>query len=123
MAVTQSYREYVLDQLNQGMPVTSKSMFGGAGLYANSLIIGVLDDDRFFLKVNDSNRSDYEVRSMSPWSPGSGPTMLSYFEVPEDVLDDAETLRGWAHKSLAVAQSAKATKKAKTAKNAVKPER
>ncbi len=117
MPVTQSYRDYVLDQLNQGLPVTSKSMFGGVGIYASGLIIGVLDDDRFFLKVNDSNRPDYETRGMPPWSPGSGPTMLSYFEVPEDVLDDAESLRGWAQKSLAVAQSAKAKKPKKRSKS------
>ena len=121
MTVTQSYREYVLDQLNQSMPVTGKSMFGGVSIYANGIIIGVLDDDRFFLKVNDNNRPDYESRGMQPWSPGSGPTMMSYFEVPEDVLDDIESLRGWAQKSLVVAQSAKASKRKKSKPTRIRP--
>ena len=48
MAVSQSYRDYVLEQLGRVTPVTSKSMFGGVGIYAEGLFFALIAEDRFF---------------------------------------------------------------------------
>ena len=37
MAISDSYREFVLEQLGRVTPVMGKSMFGGVGIYAQDV--------------------------------------------------------------------------------------
>lgn len=113
MAVSTGFRSFVIEQL-AGLPhVTSKSMFGGVGVYSEEFFFALLDNDRVYLKVDDSNRPDFEAADMGAFDPyGDGRTM-QYYEVPVSVLEDAEALRTWALKAIVVAQNAKKGKKKK----------
>ena len=44
-------------------------MFGGVGIYAKEAFFALVDDDVLYLKVDDSNRGDFEARGMSPFQP------------------------------------------------------
>ncbi len=55
MAVSQSYREFVLEQLGRVTPVTGKSMFGGVGIYAQGLFFALIAEDRLYFKVDDAS--------------------------------------------------------------------
>ncbi len=111
MAVTQGYIEYVLEQLERLGTVTAKKMFGGAGLYFQGLFFGLIDSgDRFYLKVDDTNRADFETRGSEPFNPPSSRPMgkgMPYMTVPEDVLEDPDELAVWARKSVTVAAKKK----------------
>ncbi|EGW41393.1 TfoX/Sxy family protein [Desulfosporosinus sp. OT] len=50
MAVSESFKEYVVDQLVELGFVTVKKMFGGAGIYHDGLIFGLLADDVLILR-------------------------------------------------------------------------
>lgn len=101
MAVSESYKDYVIDQLGKLGIVTVKKMFGGAGIYYDGLIFGLLADDVLYFKVDDSNKSDYEKMGMEPFQPfADKPMVMPYFEVPIDILEDREMLAEWARKSL-----------------------
>ena len=54
MAVSRSYREFVLEQLGRVTPVTGKSMFGDVGIYARGLFFARIAKDRLYFKVNDA---------------------------------------------------------------------
>jgi len=112
MAVSREYLDYLLEQLTPLGHVTSRRMFGGVGLYRERLFFGLIDDDVLYLKVDDTNRSDYTVRAMPPFCPfADRPTYsMAYYQVPADVLEDAESLAAWARKSCAVALKAAQTK-------------
>ena len=45
MAVIESYKEYLVDQLGKLGYVTVKKMFGGACIYYDGLIFGIPADD------------------------------------------------------------------------------
>lgn len=99
-------------------PVRVKSMFGGQGLYAGDFFIGIVADGAVFLRVDDSNRADYEAEGMKPFTFEfkSGKTgTMSYWEVPARLYDDPQEMAVWAKKSLSAAR-AKAGAKAKPAK-------
>jgi DNA transformation protein and related proteins len=97
MAVSEQYLDYVVDQLACIGEVTSKRMFGGVGLYYDGLFFGLIADDNLFFKVDDQNRPDYESAGAKPFQPyGDGSYSMSYYEVPVDVLEDADQLRKWA---------------------------
>ncbi len=83
-------------------------MFGGVGIYAGDLFFALIDDDTLYFKVDDSNRADYEARGRRPFRPyGDGGEVMQYYDVPEDLLDDPESLRSWAEKAIDVARRAK----------------
>jgi DNA transformation protein and related proteins len=103
MAVSESYKEYVVDQLGKLGFATVKKMFGGAGIYYDGLIFGILADDILYFKVDDSNKSDYIMARMKPFKPfDDKPMLMPYYEVPVDILGNREQLAVWAMKSLLV---------------------
>ena len=111
MAVSPGYRNFVVEQLEHISSITSKSMFGGVGLYADGFFFALIADDQLYFKVDDSNRPDFEAADMGAFSPyGDGRTMR-YYEVPIGVLEDVDALRTWAEKAIEVAQHAKKGKK------------
>jgi DNA transformation protein len=114
MAVSAEYREFVLEQLGRVAPVTSRSMFGGVGIYSDGLFFALLDNDTLYLKVDDSNRGDFEAAGTGPFSPFGDPAMvMQYYELPADLLEDVDALRPWMFKALDVARAARKKKSPK----------
>jgi DNA transformation protein len=114
-----SFRDFVLDQLSRaGLRVRARPMFGGFGIYAGDRFFALIADDTLYLKVDDSNRPDFEALGMKPFQPyGEGSEAMKYYQAPADVLDEPEALRPWAEKSIAVAAARKpSARKAKKKK-------
>jgi len=101
MPVSPEYKDYILDQLSHVDDVSPRPMFGGLGLFKNGVMFGIVSSkDRFYLKVDEANVSDFEEAGSEPFRPHKdGKMMLSYYEVPVDILDDPEDLASWADKA------------------------
>lgn len=106
MAVSASFKAFLLEQLGQIRPVTSRSMFGGLGVYSEGLFFALADDDVLYFKVDETNREDFEKAGMGPFRPFGDERAMAYFELPGEVLEDEEALGVWMNKALAVAQAA-----------------
>ena len=111
MAVTPSYRSFVIEQLERITPITAKNMFGGVGLYAEGYFFALIGEDRLYFKVDDSNRSDFEAAAMEPFRPYGDDRAMQYYEVPIEVLEDVDALREWGEKAIAVARRARQRKR------------
>ncbi len=109
MPVTPSYRQFILDQLGRvTRNIRAKNMFGGVGLYAGDFFFALIDDDTLYFKVDDSNRAEFEARGMGPFRPfGEGGEVMRYYEVPAELLEDAEALRPWLEQAVEVARRAR----------------
>ena len=110
MAVSQSYREFVLEQLGRVTPVAGKSMFGGVGIYAQGLFFALIAEDRLYFKVDDATPPDFERRGMEPFRPFGEDSAIGYYEVPADVVEDENHLETWMKKAIDVAAAAKGGK-------------
>ena len=66
--MSNTFHEYALEQLGRVVPITSRNMFGGVGIYSANLFFALMDDDSLYFKVDGSNRGDYEDRGLSPSS-------------------------------------------------------
>ncbi len=123
MAVSDAYRDYVLEQIG-GVPGLSwRRMFGGVGVYSEGAFFAVMDDDQVFFRVSDATRPAYVARGAGPFAPmGDDKPMMGYFEVPADVLDDRAAARAWALEAIAAARAAKA-KGSRAKRPASKPAR
>ena len=112
LRVTPEFRDFVLDQLAGLRELRSKRMFGGVGIYSDGMIFGLMDDDTTYLKVDDGNRGAFEAAGMGPFSPyGDGQHVMQYYELPADLLEDADALRPWVHGALDAARAARRKKK------------
>jgi DNA transformation protein and related proteins len=106
LKVTDAFRAFVLDQLEELGDVAAKSMFGGVGLYCGGVFFGIIARDVLYLKVGDANRRDYVRAGMKPFKPypdRSG--TMQYYAVPVEVLESAIELAEWARKAVGVANS------------------
>jgi len=104
LKVSDGYRSFVLDQLEEVGDVTAKSMFGGVGLYHRGVFFGIIARDTLYLKVGELNRDDYARAKMKPFTPyaNRGGTM-KYYAVPLDILESPLELAAWARKAIEVA--------------------
>ncbi len=109
MSVSPEYKAF-LEELFAGFgPVTIRNMFGGGGVYHDGLMFGLIAGDTLFLKVDDTNRADFEAENMKPftYSAKGKPVAMSYWELPEELYDDPGTFVQWARKAFDVALKAK----------------
>lgn len=107
MAISSDYLNYVLDQLSSLEELRSRRMFGGYGLYRGDVFFGIISKDALYFKVGAGNLADYQARGMRPFSPYADrpQVSLSYFEVPAEVLEDADECREWARRAIAAAMA------------------
>ncbi len=110
MSVSSGYRTYILEQLAAVPALHTRRMFGGVGLYSGESFFALIDDDVLFFKVDDTNREDYVCRNMKAFMPIAGKASMGYFEVPAEIIEEAEELSRWARRSVEVAQRARAKK-------------
>jgi DNA transformation protein and related proteins len=113
--------EFIRDLFAQFRPVTVKRMFGGAGVYADGLMFGLVFDGVVFLKVDETNVADFEREGCQPFtytrakSKGRvGRASLSYWRLPERLYDDPDELAVWAGRALAVAERKKFAPRGRT---------
>lgn len=112
MAVRPQYLAYILEQLEGLGGLRSRRMFSGVGLYSGELFFGLIHDDTLFFKSDGTNSADYIARSMPRFMPfpDRPAAVMAYYQVPADIIEDAESLIAWARKSVAVALNSRAAK-------------
>jgi DNA transformation protein and related proteins len=107
LKVSDGFKSFVLDQLEELGDVAPKSMFGGVGLYHRGVFFGILARDTMYLKVDEGNRDDYERAGMKAFKPYPGrarPGTSRYHAVPLEVLESAPELAVWARKAIKAAE-------------------
>ena len=105
LKVSDGFKSFVLDQLEELGDVTPKSMFGGVGLYHRGVFFGILARDTLYLKVDDSNFADYQRAKAKPFRPYPNRSgTMRYYAVPLEVMESPTELAAWARKAIAVAK-------------------
>ncbi len=99
------FPDYVVEQLQNFGAVSARPMFGGHGLYKSGVMFGLIAEGELFFKVDDENRADFEAKKSEPfvYKAKGREIILSYWYVPEDVMEEAGELCAWAEKAFAAA--------------------
>lgn len=112
MTVSDEFLAYILDQLSGWRNVTARKMFGGAGLYRDGAMFGLIADDVAYLKADDSNRDEFIKAGSTPFKPfPDKPAVMPYYEIPPNILESPEELIEWAKKSAAIPKRQEKKKK------------
>ncbi len=96
---------YLLELLEPFGNVSAKKMFGGHGIFKDGLMFGLVDDETLYLKADDGNRADFEARGLERfvYYKKDKPTYMTYYEAPEEALDNSGDMLTWAEKAFAAA--------------------
>lgn len=103
----ESFKDFVLDQLEALPDIEARGMFGGFGLYADKTFFGIISDGVLYLKTNADTKARYLDHGMKPFAPSEKQVLKNYFEVPAHILEDRESLVEWAIESIRISHATK----------------
>ena len=87
-------------------------MFGGAGLYRDGVMFGILDDDAVFFRVDDALQAEMQAQGSVAWvysmKPDGSIRSMGYWRMPETAADDPDEAVALARRSYAAALARKA---------------
>lgn len=110
MAVDEGLVDWVTEALEPLGKVTMRRMMGGATLYMDGTIFGIVHDGELWFKADEESNAVWDAaghteRFTVTFSTGMSDTM-NYRRAPADVYDDADAMREWAALGIAAGQRA-----------------
>ena len=117
MVASDSFAEFLREQLAPLGRVTMRRMFGKTGLFCDGVMFGMVTDNTLYFRVDDHNRAAFkEAESYPPLNYGKkGRTIdLAFWRAPERLFDEPDELVRWARAALAAARRV-AAKRERTA--------
>ena len=104
--------DFVADLFAPFRHVAVKRMFGGAGLYADGLMFGLVFDGVIYLRVDAASIADFEREGSTPFvyplaKRRPGHASQHFWRLPERLYDDPDDLAAWAGRALAIAAGRK----------------
>jgi DNA transformation protein and related proteins len=117
MVASDSFAEFLREQLMPMGRVTMRRMFGKTGVFCNGLMFGMVTDDTLYVRVDDHNKAVFREAEAAPplnYEKHGRTIDLSFWRVPERLLDEPDELVTWARTALAAARRV-AVKRERTA--------
>src|SRR5215471_8511399 len=106
MTASESFAEFLRDQLAPVGRVTMRRMFGKTGVFCNGVMLGMVRDNMLYFRVDDGNRVAFKEAEASPplnYEKQGESIDLSFWRAPERLLDDPDEFVVWARAALAAA--------------------
>ena len=96
----------VLGQLTGLMPIVSRRVFGGVGMYSGRHLFGVVFRGALYLRADEEMRRDLARRGAGPFRPYRGRAVSAFWEVPQSLTGDKRRIRALARRALAASAGA-----------------
>ena len=107
MVASDSFAEFLREQLAPLGAITMRPMFGKTGVFCDGLMLGMVRDDALYLRVDDHNRAALEeARAFPPlnYEKKGASIDLSFWRAPERLFDEPDEFLAWARAALAAAR-------------------
>jgi len=106
MVASDSFAEFLSEQLAPLGRITMRRMFGKTGVFCDGLMLGMVTDNTLYLRVDDDNRAAFQEAASSPplnYRKKGETIDLSFWRAPERLFDEPDELVTWARIALAAA--------------------
>ena len=113
MVASDSFAEFLREQLAPLGRVTMRRMFGKTGVFCDRLMFAMVTDDTLYFRVDDHNRAVFNEAESSPplnYEKQGRTIDLSFWRAPERLLDEPDELVAWAQAALAAARRVATTR-------------
>jgi DNA transformation protein len=107
MVASDSFAEFLCEQLAPLGRVTMRRMFGKTGVFCDGLMFAMVTDDTLYFRVDDQNRAAFREAESSPplnYAKKGRTIDLSFWRAPERLWDEPDELVAWARTALAAAR-------------------
>lgn len=106
------YVEYLEEVFEQFGPIAAKKMFGGYGIYYNGLMFALVSDDMLYLKADEENSGYFKIAGLSQfeYNKNGKSVKMSYYQAPDEIMEDREQAAVWARRSYESALRSQASK-------------
>jgi DNA transformation protein and related proteins len=124
MVASDSFAEFLREQLAPVGQVTMRRMFGKTGVFCDGLMLAMVRDDTLYFRVDDHNRAAFkEAQSFPPlnYEKGGSSIDLSFWRAPERLFDEPDELVAWARAALGAARRVAATRERTAPRRKPKP--
>jgi DNA transformation protein and related proteins len=105
--------EFIRELFQPFGAVSVRRMFGGAGLFVEGVMFGLVSGGEIYLKADATTVTWFKRESCGPFefSTKHGKRALtSYWRLPDRLYDDADELAQWARQALTAARQGAAAK-------------
>jgi DNA transformation protein len=106
MVASETYAEFLREQLAPLGRVTMRGMFGKTGVFCDGVMLGVVTENTLYFRVDDENREAFrEAEAFPPLNYAKKGQIidLAFWRVPERLFDEPDELIAWARAALAAA--------------------
>src|SRR3982075_164892 len=106
MVASDSFAEFLREQLTPLGRVTLRRMFGKTGVFCDGVMFGMVTDNTLYFRVDDQNRETFKEAEAFPplnYAKKGAIIDLSFWRVPERLFDEPDELIAWAQAALAAA--------------------
>ena len=110
------FAEFVREQLAPLGRITTRRMFGKAGVFCDGVMLGMLADNTLYLRVDDLNRETFKEAASSPplnYRKQGETIDLAFWRIPERLMDEPDELLEWGRAALAAARRVAARRQRK----------
>lgn len=104
--------EYILELLSTIEGITSRSMFGGYGLYKYNKIFAIIADNELYFKTGKSNIDYFLKAGLEPfeYEKNGKKVYMSYHKAPSEIYENQELLNQLVESSYQVSVDQKSSK-------------
>ena len=107
MVASDSFVEFLREQLAPLGHINVRRMFGKTGVFCDGFMLGMVRDNTLYFRVDDDNQVAFkEAESFPPlnYEKRGGSIDLSFWRAPERLFDEPDELVTWARSALAAAR-------------------
>jgi DNA transformation protein and related proteins len=125
MVASDSFAEFLREQLAPLGPVTLRRMFGKTGVFCDGLMLAMVTNDTLYFRVDDHNRAAFEEAASFPplnYEKKGCTIDLSFWRAPERLFDEPDELVTWARAALAAARRVAAKRERAAPRRKPKPQ-
>jgi DNA transformation protein and related proteins len=125
MVASDSFAEFLREQLAPLGLVTMRRMFGKTGVFCDGLMFAMVTDDTLYFRVDHHNRAAFEEAECFPplnYEKKGSTIDLSFWRAPERLFDEPDELVVWARAALAAARRVAAKRQRTAPRRKSKPQ-
>ena len=107
MVASDTFAEFLQEQLAPLGRVTVRRMFGKSGVFCDGVMFAMVTENTLYFRVDEENRAAFSEAECFPplnYAKQGSTIDLSFWRVPERLFDEPDELVAWAQAALSAAR-------------------